>query len=64
MNEEFLFPFEKVRKGARVLIYGAGEMGQAYVRQLLITGYCKVIGMLDRNYSQYKNTLVPVYAPN
>lgn len=62
MNEEFLFPYEKVQQGAKVLIYGAGEMGQMYVRQLLITGYCEVVGMIDRNYDKYKDTLIPVHS--
>ncbi len=64
MDERLLFPFEKIPKGSMILIYGAGEMGQAYVKQMLITDFCHVVGMVDKNYANYKNTVVPVYAPS
>lgn len=63
MDEKFLFPFEKVPQGATVLIYGAGELGQSYVRQIMITNYCRLLGMVDRNFKEYKDSSVPVYSP-
>lgn len=59
----YLFPFEKIPAGAKIIIYGAGVMGQAYLRQMQLTKYCDVVGMVDRNYKKYKNSPVPVYAP-
>lgn len=68
MNEEskyrYLFPYEKVPAGSRILIYGAGVLGQEYLRQILITGYCDVVGFLDKNYECYQNMRLPVYSPN
>ena len=60
---QFLFPYEKIEPHSKVLIYGAGVMGQEYLRQIIITGYCEVIGMVDKNYSNYSNMRVPVYSP-
>lgn len=61
---KYLFPYEKVQHGSRILIYGAGVMGQDYLYQMMITGYCEVIGMVDRNYEKYSGMKVPVYPPN
>jgi len=62
--ERFLFPFEYVPKGSRVLIYGAGLVGQRYLQQVMATNYCHVIGFADRNYAEFNNLAVTVYAPN
>ena len=59
----YLFPYEKVPKGARILIYGAGDVGQAYLRQMKMTGYAKVIGMVDRAWDRYPKMIVPLYPP-
>ncbi|SDH92049.1 ADP-heptose:LPS heptosyltransferase [Pseudobutyrivibrio sp. 49] len=61
---QYLFPYEKIKPHSKVLIYGTGVMGQEYLRQILITGYCEVVGMIDKNYFNYSNMRVPVYAPD
>ena len=62
-NYAMLFPFEKVRAGSRILIYGAGAAGQECLRQMLLTGYAEVVGFLDRNADKISNLVVPVYRP-
>ena len=66
MNEEYryLFPFEKVIPGSKVVLYGAGEIGQAYLRQICISHYCEVIVMADKNYQKYPQMVVPVINPD
>jgi len=59
----YLFPFEKVPQGSRILIYGAGDVGQAYLRQMKLTGYAEVIGMVDRAWEKYPRMIVPLYPP-
>lgn len=59
----YLFPFEKVEKGSRILIYGAGDVGQHYFKQAEISGYCKVVGFIDRAYDKYSSMAIPVYPP-
>lgn len=46
-----LFPFEKVKYDAHIVIYGAGEMGIEYYRQMRLTKYCSVMAFVDRNAS-------------
>lgn len=63
LDLQFLFPFEKVPAGSSVLIYGAARMGQAYLHQVEMTGFCQVAGFVDRNYRKYAGAKVRVYAP-
>ena len=45
---EFVFPFKRIEKDSRVILYGAGDVGQAYYKQIKQTNYCKVIAWADR----------------
>lgn len=51
--EQFLFPFEKIEKGSKIVLYGAGEVGHQYKRQIIHTGYCILAGWVDLNYEKY-----------
>ena len=57
----YLFPFEKILKGSRIIIYGAGDVGQEYLQQMKMTGYCRVIAFIDRAYDKYQPMIIPVY---
>lgn len=57
---QYLFPYEKVAQGSDVLIYGAGIMGMEYLKQMLITGYCNVVGMIDKRHQEFPPMKVPV----
>ena len=48
------FPFASVRRDANVIIYGAGVVGQTYLRQVSMTQYCRIEALVDRNYIRYK----------
>ena len=61
---KYLFPFEKVPPGAKIIIYGAGVLGQEYLKQIRITNYCQVVGFVDKNFADYQTSAVPVYAPD
>lgn len=45
----YLFPYENVTKGAKVIIYGAGNVGRCFMEQIKNTGYCNIIAIADRN---------------
>ena len=49
----YLFPFEHIDKGSKIIIYGAGNVGQAFLGQINMTGYCDVIAVADRAYEKY-----------
>jgi len=42
-----LFPFDKVNKGERIIIYGTGRVGAQYAAQLRSIDFCEVIAFAD-----------------
>lgn len=51
----YLFPFNKVDKGSKVIIYGAGKVGWEYYEQVTRLQYCEIVLWVDRNYLNYKD---------
>lgn len=43
----YLFPFDKVKKGERIVIYGAGNVGSQYARQLSTLNFCELVAFSD-----------------
>ena len=52
----YVFPFNKVPKDSKLLIYGAGNVGKAYVDQIKSTEYSKDVQWVDSNYLDYDGT--------
>ncbi|MCI8416919.1 MAG: glycosyltransferase family 2 protein [Lachnospiraceae bacterium] len=61
---EYLFPFPQIKKGADIVLYGAGTYGQRLYRYLKESGFCNVIRWVDRNYRQLQEFGLPVENPN
>ena len=59
----YLFPFHQVRKGSRVVIYGAGIVGRSYVDCIKAGEYAALAGWVDKNYKE-KNQLYGVESPD
>ncbi len=59
-----LFPFEKISKGARIVVYGAGATGQDYVKQIKNSGYCYIVAVVDKNYEMMNGVCAPNDLPN
>lgn len=59
-----LFPYPDVRKGSRIVIYGAGTYGQRLYHYLKRTGFCTVAAMADRNYRELQKQGLPVISPD
>ncbi|MBQ7920644.1 MAG: glycosyltransferase family 2 protein [Lachnospiraceae bacterium] len=57
-HRDFLFPFDRVSSGMRLVIYGAGEVGQAYYKQVQKLGYCKELLWIDKNASNISDERV------
>lgn len=52
-----IFPFDQVKKGSRVVIYGAGNIGQLYMWQLEQLNYCHVVLWVDQKYKQLEGDI-------
>lgn len=47
------FPYERIKKNSRVIVYGAGQIGQVIVNWLKKNNYCQLISWIDRcNYDE------------
>lgn len=42
------FPYKRIPKGSRILIYGFGIAGKSYLKQMEYTHYCDVVGVIDK----------------
>ena len=51
------FPYWKVKKGARIVLYGAGKVGQDYYHQILETRYCIIVLWMDKKFEMDKGEL-------
>lgn len=60
---KYLFPFPQVKKGSRIILYGAGTYGQRLYAYLKRSGFCQVVSWVDRNYLQLQEMGLPVEAP-
>ncbi len=58
---KYLFPYSQVPSGSRIVIYGIGEVGMDYYKQMLVTGFCDVVAIIDRKWDEYQNLKCPVY---
>lgn len=45
-----LFPFHQVEKDSRIIIYGAGDTGESFIRQVQTLSYCHIEACVDRRY--------------
>ncbi len=66
MSEKYtyLFPYEKIPQGSHIIIYGAGDVGQEYLTQMLLTRYADVVCFLDRAFDKYPSMIIPVLPPD
>ena len=55
MKPYYLFPFDKIKKGSRIIIYGAGIVGQDYVSQIMDNYYVQLVAWVDKKDKEYRN---------
>lgn len=56
----YVFPFQYIEKGAKIILYGAGNVGQCFYKQLITTGYAKLLLWVDANETEYRKMGMPV----
>lgn len=54
---DVIFPFDKVNKGEKIVLYGAGNIGRLYMKQLSRCSYCDVTQWVDQNYKQLEECI-------
>lgn len=62
-KQELLIPFGNVRKGSRVILYGAGIFGLNMYRFLRDTHFCFLVAVVDKEYEFYQTQQFQVEDP-
>ncbi len=62
ISYKYLFPFESVPRGSRILLYGTGNFSYQYCKQLLMTNYCEVAGFISPDARDMTGGIRPVYS--
>lgn len=46
------FPYEKIKQGEKIVLYGAGGIGKSFYIQMLVKEYCDIILWVDKRFSE------------
>ncbi|RHB38839.1 glycosyltransferase [Enterocloster aldenensis] len=52
---DYLFPYNKITVNQKIILYGAGNVGQSYYEQLRRLNYGKVVAWVDKNSEWYSD---------
>lgn len=50
---EYMFPFQMVPAGSKIILWGAGKVGKIYHEQIDRLSYCTIIAWVDKNFQNY-----------
>ena len=59
-GQSYIFPYHLFQEGERTVIYGAGESGRSFYRQLQRQNYLKPAGIVDKRAKELKTPDFPV----
>lgn len=62
-ENSWLFPFPKIKRGMKIVLYGAGTYGQRLYRYLKKSGFCEIILWVDKNFLEYRKMGLNVMSP-
>ncbi len=54
-----MFPFDLITNGSHIVLYGAGQVGQDYYKQITDSGYCKVVLWMDKQFANNQLNKAP-----
>lgn len=55
----WMFPFDLITNGSHIVLYGAGQVGQDYYKQITDSGYCKVVLWMDKQFANNQLNKAP-----
>lgn len=51
----FLFPYDKIKAGSKIILYGMGKVGNVFFQQIMQSRYCDIIAWADRDPGHNNN---------
>lgn len=64
LNKDWVVPYSQITRGSSIVLYGAGDVGQAYYSQISLTNYCKIIAWVDQSADIYRRIGLDVKQPD
>lgn len=61
---DYLFPYEQIKEGSRIILYAAGKVGKQFYAQIQKNRYCNIVMWVDKNYENYNGYEVEIGAPD
>ena len=61
---KYLFPFDHVPRNSAVVLYGAGNVGKVFKKQVEALNWCKITAWADRNYACDEGRKHNIIAPD
>lgn len=58
-----LFPYERVEKRSKCIIYGMGWLGKLFLQQISSNHYCELVYAVDKEYKNIKSSILPIKSP-
>lgn len=62
-SKKWVFSNKKIKKGDRIILYGAGEVGTDYYEEFKRENSCQVVAWVDENYQNIKEKEIRVESP-
>ena len=59
----YMFPYHLFKKGERMVIYGAGNVGREFFEQAGSSGFVRCIGLVDKRAASLALANLPVHTP-
>ena len=61
IKKTWLFPYKMIDKNSKIVLYGAGKVGESYREQILKSGYCDIVAWADSNaYLKNESIISPM----
>lgn len=57
----YMAPFNRIPQACRIILYGAGKVGQSYYKQIRELNYCEVVAWVDKNKIQCSGVKLSKY---
>jgi ADP-heptose:LPS heptosyltransferase len=54
---QYIFPYNRIPKDSRIIIYGAGAIGVDLIQAVVETQYCELVCVLDRQFTAPRKVL-------
>lgn len=63
-ESNYMYPYSQIKKGHKIVIYGAGILGQRMEKAIVESNFCKVVLWVDKAFQRYRESGLSVASPD